>query len=249
MDQRADIDGGRLRVESVTGVPLELSVAGPGGRSFAFIIDFHIRILAAVAWFFGFTMILSLVADGRSSAPGWLALVTIAPPWLIYFLYHPVLEIAMAGRTPGKRMAGLRIVTLDGMVPGIGALLIRNLFRFVDGLPAMYVVGLVTSMSTRRHQRVGDLAAGTILVYDDPARTESVADLSRAGTASGLSTAQTELIQDLVERWEALDPTDRLELARRLLTKLDPAAAASHDVLLNDSNALAALQNRLGGLR
>jgi hypothetical protein len=56
MDIPAPGDERQLRVDSVTGVPLELPIAGPGGRSFAFIIDFHIRALGAVAWAFGFSL-------------------------------------------------------------------------------------------------------------------------------------------------------------------------------------------------
>ena len=123
------------------GVPLDLAIAGPGGRSFAFVIDFHIRALGAIAWYFGFALLIQKYADDGRQAPAWLLVVAFLPPIVMYLLYHPILEIAMAGRTPGKRMAGVRIVTVEGMVPGAGASLVRNLFRFVDGLPIMYLVG------------------------------------------------------------------------------------------------------------
>ena len=57
------------------------------------------------------------------------------PATIIYFFYHPVLEVLMRGRTPGKRMTGLRVLTPEGLVPGTGALLTRNLFRIVDSMP------------------------------------------------------------------------------------------------------------------
>lgn len=242
-------DDSRLRVDSITGIPIELPIAGPGGRSFAFIIDWHIRFLGAAAWGLGCSLIISAVDAATGSTPAWLALISFLPPIAIYLLYHPVLEIAMHGRTPGKRIAGLRIVSVDGAVPGAGAIIVRNLFRFIDGLPLLYVVGLAFSMLTARHQRIGDLAAGTLLVYEDSSQTERFGTLPHAGAASGLSTADAELVQDFIERWPELDPAHRLELARRLLARLDPGGAAARDVWLNDGNALRALQNLLGGMR
>ncbi|MEX1994451.1 MAG: RDD family protein [Steroidobacteraceae bacterium] len=250
--------GGRLQVDSITGVPIELAIAGPGGRSFAFIIDWHIRVVAAAAWGFGFSLILNAVSDGAESPSGWLALLTFGPPTLIYLLYHPILELAMSGRTPGKRIAGLRIVSVEGTLPGAGALIVRNLFRFIDGLPMLYVVGLVFAFVTPRHQRIGDLAAGTLLVYEDASKADSLGSLPHAGAASGISTADAELVQDLIERWPDLDPVHRLDLARRLLARLDPGEArtqpgwledAPAPAWLNDTTALRALGDWLGRMR
>jgi uncharacterized RDD family membrane protein YckC len=249
MEILADTDDGHLHVDSVTGVPLDLAIAGPGGRSFAFVIDFHIRVLAAIAWYFGAWLLMQEYTEDARVPPDWLWVVAGLPPIVFYLFYHPVLEIAMAGRTPGKRMAGVRIVTVEGMVPGAGAIVVRNLFRFVDGLPIMYLVGLVTTIVTRRNQRIGDLAAGTLLIYDEGGKSESLEGLSAAGLASGISTREAELVQDLIDRWETLDSEDRVELARRLLTRLDPGGAHTQAALLNDANALTALQHWLGGIR
>lgn len=246
MDIPADSNDGHLRVDSVTGVPLDLAIAGPGGRSFAFVIDFHIRALAAIAWFFGFSLAARDYIDEGTKAPDWFLWLWFLPASAIYLLYHPVLEVVMAGRTPGKRWAGIRIVTVEGMVPGTGALVVRNLFRFVDGLPLMYVVGLACTIATQRNQRVGDLAAGTVLIYDEADKAESLEDLSNAGKTTGISTAEAELVHDLIARWDTLDPDDRLALARTLLTRLDPGTTGA---LLNEENALASLQRTIGGLR
>lgn len=249
MQTPADTDDGRLRVDSVTGVPLELAIAGPGGRSFAFIIDFHIRVLVALAWFGAFALVADDFGDSRSETPDWFFWAWFLPPTILYLFYHPVLEILMAGRTPGKRMAGVRIVTVEGMVPGSGSIVVRNLFRFVDGLPFFYLVGLGCTIATRRNQRIGDLAAGTVLIYDDGGQSEGLEGLSQAGRTTGITTGEAELVQDLIDRWATLDPEDRLDLAGRLLARLDPASPATQAGLLNDANALAALQRVLGGMR
>src|SRR5690349_1037526 len=109
-----------LIVDSVTGVEVELAVAGPGARSFAFIIDWNIRAILAIAWFCVGMMIYNgsftnltppLEADGS-----WISFIAL-PASAIYLLYHPLLEMAMRGRTPGKRIAGVRLVTRSGGAP------------------------------------------------------------------------------------------------------------------------------------
>ena len=72
----------------------------------------------------------------------------------------------MDGRTPGKRMTGLRVLTPEGHVPTTGALLTRNVFRIIDSLPGFYVVGLLFVIFGPKHQRFGDLAAGTVVALE-----------------------------------------------------------------------------------
>jgi uncharacterized RDD family membrane protein YckC len=216
-----------VRIPSVTGVDVELKVAGPGGRSYAFVIDWHIRFLAALAWFVGGTIayegglrFLPIEELGAS-----YTFVVVAPSVVIYFLYHPVLEVLLRGQTPGKRMAGVRLVSLvDGGAPGIGALLIRNVFRLVDCLPSLYAVGLVTTMVTKNAVRIGDIAAGTVLVYDEPPSSGLLDQLSgRAVERLGLEQAQ--LVRELLDRWPQLGADARRKLAADLLARAGVAAA------------------------
>jgi uncharacterized RDD family membrane protein YckC len=201
-----------LVVDSATGVDVHLRVAGPGARSLAYTIDWHIRIILALTWFASGAMIYnrapSLIphaADAR-----WLTAV-LAPAGAIYLLYHWVLELVMRGSTPGKRMAGIRIALRNGGAPTAGPLLVRNVFRLIDSLPLAYGVGLLAVMLTRDHVRIGDLAAGTLLVYDQlaeppPRLAAGVTDRARA-----------EAVGELVQRWAELDPASRRHLAREIL--------------------------------
>jgi uncharacterized membrane protein SpoIIM required for sporulation/uncharacterized RDD family membrane protein YckC len=157
-----------LFIDSVTGVDVALRIAGPGARSFAFLLDWSFRAVLAIAWYVVAALLYNHhVSLARPLEPDalWFALV-VAPPLAIFLLYHIVLEVLMGGRTPGKRIAALRIVTQDGAAPTVGALLVRNVFRVIDSLPVVYGVGLLTAMIRRDHVRVGDLAAGTLLIYD-----------------------------------------------------------------------------------
>jgi uncharacterized RDD family membrane protein YckC len=155
------------------------------------------------------------------------------PALFIYFFYHPVLEILMDGRTPGKRIAGIRIVTHDGRGAGPLAHFVRNVFRLVDSLPVAYVVGIATTLFTHNNVRFGDLAAGTLLVYD-PVDERKVLSGMQSLYRTGIGISEAELLRDLVERWEHLDPAVRPELGRRLLERLDPGQSppSSEPVIL-----------------
>ena len=157
-----------LAVPSATGVDALVVLAGPGARSMAFVIDFLLRGALSLVYLLIASVVLlgnfSLDPDYDQRTLWYLAGAT--PATAIYLLYHPIVEILMAGRTPGKRMVGLRVLTVDGLVPTASALVTRNLFRILDSMPVFYVVGLMFVFFGRRHTRLGDIAAGTVLAVE-----------------------------------------------------------------------------------
>ena len=209
-----------LSVESVTGIEVSLPVAGPGARSFAFIIDWHIRLVLALAWYVLATLLYNRELSLRPPAAygeSWFALVLV-PALAIYFLYHPVVETLLRGHTPGKRSAGIHIVTRSGAAPGVGALLVRNVFRLIDSLPVAYGIGLTLMVLTRESLRCGDMAAGTLLVYQRSANDAEL--LQNAARRVGkLDTVGAEIAADLWQRWPDLVPEARVSLARQLLLR------------------------------
>jgi uncharacterized RDD family membrane protein YckC len=231
MAQAAD----NLVVDSVTGVDVSLEVAGTGARSFAFLIDLLIRTSLSTAWF----VIASLVYNGRftlqtpDDPEGRWYLWVATPSALIYLLYHTVLEVTMRGRTPGKRMAGIRVVTRNGSVPTTAAQLVRNVFRLIDSFPVGYGVGLFTCLVTRDHVRIGDLAAGTLMIYEDR-NLLATRSLALSARSRRLDVAPLELVSELLERWDALEPNARVRLARSLIeraTGVAPDAVISQAAL------------------
>ena len=242
------VDREQLRIAGLTGVDITLDIAGAGSRSYAFVIDWHIRLLLALAWLgtaWLWVRIYGSVVAPRVSSSRLMSLLVAAPALVIYLFYHPLLEVLMRGRTPGKRMAGVRIVMRNGATPGIGALLIRNIFRLVDSLPFFYVVGLGSCLITEQKVRIGDLAAGTVLVRHSEAAATTLAQLGSMVTHSGLAPVLVELMHDLLERWDSLAAGKRDELARSILAQVDGTAPAAELAALSDRQLLQRLRELL----
>lgn len=214
----------QITITSAGGIEVKLDLVAVGGRSYAFILDWHVRVLFALAWFVIAMLFISggtLLQEAQVYNLGTVTLnLLVVPPILIYFLYHPVLEIAMHGRTPGKRIAGVRIVTKDGGTPSAGAILLRNVFRLIDSLPLLYVLGIFVCLFNKQHLRIGDMAAGTVLVYEERADKKRLNLIMSATGAHRLSPQQRELVAELLVRWRELEKDIRIRLARELLQKL-----------------------------
>jgi uncharacterized RDD family membrane protein YckC len=240
-----------LVVTSATGVDVELAIAGPGSRSYAFIIDWHIRLLLALTWF----AIAAYMETGlfylTAKSPGPGVLIVTMPALAIYFLYHPVVELAMRGNTPGKRMAGVRIVNRQGGTPSTLAVLIRNGFRLIDSLPAFYGLGLTTTIFSAQRVRLGDLAAGTLLVHDGATEVKALAQLGALALNPALDADTIALTNDLLVRWKELHPSIRQELARDLLRRIDLAVGTTRDAAtlaaLDDRGLQSSLRSALSG--
>ena len=232
----------QVTVQSATGVDLTLSIAGPGTRSYAFVIDWHIRLLLSGAWLLLATVALQAKITWRTHD----GLLSVLPAAIIYFLYHPVVEVMTRGHTPGKRMAGVRILGRDGGQPSTTALLLRNVFRLIDSLPATYLVGLTTCFFSRQRIRLGDMAAGTLLVQDDAAAEASLLRIEGLAANSKLSLDALELIDQVLERWESLEAANRAQIARSLLSRLDAKQDSASLAQLSDAKLRDLLQAQVG---
>ena len=242
------MDNEQYTIPGLTGVDVSLPIAGPGSRSYAFVIDWHIRFVLALAWFVGAMLVefggLRFPLDkGQTSSV--LLLVFLAPA-VIYFFYHPVLELLMRGQSPGKRMAGVRVVTVNGGTPGTAAVLIRNIFRLIDSLPMLYFVGFATTLLSAQRVRIGDMAAGTLLVIDEHVPSRYLELGGVAGAEAEVDFAGRDLIQQILERWPSLNVDKRDAIARALLKRL-LGAAGDLDTL--DDAALHARLAALSGRR
>jgi hypothetical protein len=87
---------------------------------------------------------------------------------------YPVFFELRSAATPGKRLLSLRVVQDDGAPLTLGSALLRNLLRFVDFLPVGYLFGLTSCMISSRFQRLGDLAAGTLVIYESKSQPRTL---------------------------------------------------------------------------
>ena len=145
-------------VATPEGCTLSLRLAGPVTRASAWLLDFVIR-----SFLFSAIMESLAVAKIASGAGGVLI-------WFVLEWIYPVLfEVYWRGATPGKKVCNLLVLLDDGTPVGWGGSVVRNMLRAVDMLPFLYGLGLISMLLNRDFKRLGDLAAGTIVVYrDDP---------------------------------------------------------------------------------
>ena len=238
---------GHIELQGPQAIELQLEIAGIGARSHAFLIDWHIRLLLALTWLIAIGFSLFSLEDMQQfvwdQASSFILLFWFAPAAIIYLLYHPLLEIIMAGRTPGKRMAGIRIVNLQGMTPSASAILMRNLFRLLDGLPGLYILGLATVALTKHQVRIGDLASGLILVYDNKISQKQLRTVTDLALTSDLSSNDQALLLDLLERWKQLDLEIKIALGEKFLNHINqPLQTDSRNKITRSREILSQLQ-------
>jgi len=161
-----DIGSDQLNIETPELVAIEMPLAGIGSRFIALLVDYLI-------WFAGFLvlvvlatfLITALHAFNHLSAQ-WAVAIVIFIVFLVHWGYFTLFEAFWNGRTPGKHVAKIRVIQRSGRPIGLFESMARNLIRYVDQFPFFYAVGVITMFVTKDHQRLGDLAAGTLVVRD-----------------------------------------------------------------------------------
>ncbi|WP_431046267.1 RDD family protein [Roseateles sp. L2-2] len=146
--------------ETPEGIVLSLRPAGLVARTMAFLIDLFIRVILDI--------VLALIL-GATGALGGLGIgLMLIGLFLVEWLYPIAFELGRSGATPGKQAMGLRVVMDTGLPVTPAASVTRNLLRVADFLPLAYAFGIVTMLLNRDCKRLGDLAAGTLVVYAQP---------------------------------------------------------------------------------
>jgi len=147
--------------ELAEGVEIHLRIAGPYVRVLAYLMDLLIRIGVLIAA--GMLLMFAGFIFGFQVAAGLNLLLT----FFVMFFYYIIFEAGKRGASPGKRVMGLRVVDTSGAPISFGQSFIRNMLRFADGMPLFsYGFGLLSTLMTQRFQRLGDLLANTVVVYD-----------------------------------------------------------------------------------
>lgn len=154
MDQQTLVIDSLYEVETPEGIDLQAELAGPVVRILAYSIDILIRLL------FLLVCGIALAFWGNAGQGGLLVLM-----FVLEWFYPVYFEVCRRGQTPGKKQMGLAVVNDDLTPVSWGTSLVRNLLRVVDFLPGAYLFGLISMVLNDRFARLGDLAAGTLVIY------------------------------------------------------------------------------------
>lgn len=221
-----------LAIDTPENVYFNYKVAGIGSRFLAALVDTLLIALVEIAiGVLLFLPISNLLDDPTRQLSGWILAIFGLVTFAIFWTYYIFFETIWNGQTPGKRRVGLRVIRTDGMPITFTESAIRNLVRIIDFLPVNYALGVITMFVSDQSRRLGDLAAGTLVVYDhhhevlpqlgqihsqehDPVLGEQA---NRWPTDS-LTQTDLQMIEDYFQRRNQLSNRD--ELAKHILRAL-----------------------------
>jgi uncharacterized RDD family membrane protein YckC len=203
----------RYKVETPEGIDLTLRPASIVPRALAFTIDLAIRGVVL--------LLLLLLLELLGKLGKGLAAILI---FMLTWWYMVLFEVLNQGRSPGKQLMGLRVVHDDGTPVGWAASLTRNLLRFVDFLPFAYTLGILSSLSHPAFKRLGDLAAGTLVVYQEkPTSRPALPEVEALRAPFSMNLAEQRAILAFAERHSGLSSARRDEVAAILAEPLQVA--------------------------
>lgn len=223
----------RVTIETPERVAFSVELADLGSRFLAIAVDITIQTAA-------FVVVVAILASAwallDASSPSPLSQpirvtilsVGMVALFLIFWGYHVAFETWGRGQTPGKRIFKLRVIKDDGSPVGFLDAVVRNLVRVVDILPSSYAIGVVAIFLSKRHKRLGDMAAGTLVVHEPSARSWVAPAVGDPRIAV--------LLADFLERADELAPEARDRIAVALAARLGVEEAA------DPARALAALR-------
>jgi len=234
-------------VDVATGesVAFTYELAGLGSRFFAVFVDLAIQIGVLVL----VVLVLLWLAGGAPASPAQplskfagavLDGIVTAALFLLFFGYFIVLEWRFEGRTPGKRLLGIRVVRDGGFPLDFMASLVRNSVRIVEAALGFYAVSAVCTLLSPQNRRLGDMAAGTIVVRDrrfERYHTTAAQEAGSAGSAAlvhDLSGAERELIRRYADRRAGLRAEARAAVAGRIAAAVRPKLGANFGHLSDD---------------
>ncbi len=190
-------------IDTPEGVELRLPVAGIGSRALAWLVDAAIKTTALIVG----SIVLAVLGKGGEGL------------WLIGFFlsmwfYNVLFEVFAHGATPGKKLVGLSVMNANGTPVGWTGSMIRNLIRVVDTLPGCYLFGCIAVLTSRNFQRLGDMAAATVVVYTDKEiRRSSLGNTPPAPVKVPLTLDEQQAIVSFGERAPRLNRARAEELA------------------------------------
>jgi uncharacterized RDD family membrane protein YckC len=218
----------KLTIETPEQTALEFPLAGIGSRFLALALDLLLQ--AAVWCILAIVLAVSAVSFSLFSkgAGVWTIAILIFVLFSLQFGYFALFESLWNGQTPGKRWTHLRVIKDSGRPINAYDAILRNLLRIVDSLPTMYAVGLITMLISRENKRVGDYAAGTVVIHEKPLlgvssiweQSAATAQPLAASTLPQLTVEELQLVEAFLDRRGSLEPHVRSAMARQIADRL-----------------------------
>jgi uncharacterized RDD family membrane protein YckC len=224
-----------LTIQTPEHVGFQYTLAGLGTRAMAFFLDTAIRVLFALFLFVVILIVSKWFAPLFSSSllnlsRNWVMAIGILAYGFLDLGYFLFFEALWSGQTPGKRSQKLRVIRMDGQPIGWLESAIRNILRAVDILSGIYPLGLIVIFLSPRSQRIGDYAAGTVVIIERrrrvPMDRKRLRPSARTGLPdvgpyiSALEPDDYQLIRTFLDRRLEMDPTHRVQLAGDLTRRL-----------------------------
>jgi uncharacterized RDD family membrane protein YckC len=221
-------------IETPEGVELELRVAGPVVRALAWAIDFGIRSALYLGLFY-------FLSNLRELGLGILLICVFVIEW-----FYPVFfEVYRQGATPGKKTMKIKVLHELGTPVNWSASMIRNLLRAIDFLPFLYGFGFITMLLSKDFKRMGDLAAGTVVVYQDEAvKYLALPEEPPLFISAHLTSEEQRAIISFAERAQTLSPARAIELANLVTSLTGNTGEAAVKTLYQIANGLIGKNNR-----
>jgi len=221
-------------------VAIRYELAGLGSRFLAVLIDLMaqtaIAVVAIVIVTLSFTGAAAVVPSRGALAWAWALVVVFF--FLLFFGWFIIFETWWSGRTPGKRALGLRVVRDGGFPLDLGSAVIRNLVRIVEVALGFYALSAISALLSKENKRLGDYAAGTIVVREHAAAApdlDAYLDRNAALPKTGLHDDDRLLIERFLARRTTLEPSARVRLAGRIAGKVRPTLIAAYGNLDDES--------------
>ena len=238
----------RLTIDTPEGVPLELTLAGVGSRFASALLDYILQFIILLA----LALVLSYGAGFSPGSSSLSAAFWVLGFFAVFWGYDVAFEVLNSGRTPGKAANGLRVVRESGAPVTFGPSAVRNVIRIIDLLPGTYLVGITSILVTKRNQRVGDLAAGTLVIREarklPPEVRVSPSVQAPTWDTSAVGRQDLDTVAAFLARRHELEAGARIqiaaELAGRLRPKVGGAIAADGDEMFLE-RLVAAKRGRL----
>lgn len=225
----------RVTLQTPESVELEFTLAGIGSRTHGLIVDYLVW-SGILLFFFVILAIFSLALTGSDTAQLWLQAIGILGFFTIYVGYFVCFETLWRGQTPGKRYAKIRVIRDDGRSIGLAQATLRALLRPLDDV---FFIGAFLIILTKKEKRLGDWAAGTIVIQEersDTATTLRVSPAAQPLSTTLLESANPSLLRpdDFAVVREYLQRRAELELKARTALGLHLAQQVKDRLTLND---------------